>query len=278
MSNIKIFSIHAKRTDFLRMQIESLNHFCEDDYEYYCIDNFLSNEQSEFIKKECEELNINYVRFSNYQITGTAFDHIPALNSIKNIASNEDINVILEFDVFLINKFSFINYIEDYHISGLHQQRNNFNNEYLAPFLIIVNKNCDFSEIDFYGSPGFDTGGNTQFYIKDRKVKLLRHTVPLREEGDEDCFTLPYDCSYGSQIIEESFIHYYRGSNWDGKPLDYEKSKTEWLINLLNKSKTSQVINGEFLKKKSSIICEQDLADTIKNHGISDNILKYLNN
>ena len=56
MDTVKIFSIHAKRTDFLKLHVESLRYFCEDNFEYYCIDNFLLPEHSQFIKKECEEL------------------------------------------------------------------------------------------------------------------------------------------------------------------------------------------------------------------------------
>jgi len=246
MSNIKIFSIHAKRTDFLRMQIESLNHFCEDDYEYYCIDNFVLPEQSQFIKKECEDLNINYIRGS-YNITGTAWDHAPALNSIKNYINDSDLNIIVEFDIVLINQFSFSDYIDGYDISGIYQQRNNFEKEYVAPFVVIVNKNNNFSEIDFNGTNGCDVGGNTQYYIKDKKVKWMKHTTGLID--DNDCFTIPYDNSFGCQIIESSFIHYYRGTNWDNCSNEYEKLKTEWFMGALKKSKEQSILNDTYLDK-----------------------------
>ena len=250
---MNIFSVHAGRTDFLRPQVESLNYFCEDKFNFYCIDNFIDTGQSDFIKKECCELNINYVRFNNYQITGTALDHAPALNSIKNITNNDEVNVILDFDIFLINSFSFLNYIDNYDISGVYQQRNNFSDEYLAPFVVIVNKNTNFSQIDFSSRPGCDVGGNTQYHIKDKKVKLMKHTSSLEFSGDEDCFTIPYDIKYGSQIIENCFLHYYRGTNWNRMDLNIVKEKTLWMYDCLAKSKQFNVINPNYLCKYQTI-------------------------
>ena len=117
---MKIFSVHAVQTDFLRYQVESLNYFCKDKFEYYCIDNFVDSLQTDFIKSECKDLNVNYVRFNNYQINGSDRDHAPALNSIKSIANDNQINVILDFEVFLISHFSFENYIDK---SYLDQQK-----------------------------------------------------------------------------------------------------------------------------------------------------------
>lgn len=246
---MKVFSVHAGRTDFLRLQVESLNHFCRDEFEYYCIDNFIDESQSDFIKKECDELNINYVRFDSYQIKGSALDHAPALNCIKIITNNNEINVILDFDVFLISSFSFVNYIDGYDIAGIYQQRNDFSIEYLAPFVVIVNQNSDFSHIDFSSRPGCDVGGNTQYYIKDRKVKLIKHTSSLEFDGDEDCFTIPYDIRYGSQVIENSFLHYYRGTNWNKMDQNIVQEKTLWLCDCLTKSKQFNIINKEYLCK-----------------------------
>ncbi len=246
LSTIKIFSVHAKRTDFLKLHIESLRHFCEDNFEYYCIDNFLSLEQSQIIKEQCEDLNVNYIRSPN-TISGTALDHSSGLNIIKNFTDDSQLNVILEFDVFLIDKFSFKNYIDIYDISGIYQQRNNFEKEYISPFVVIVNKDSNFSEIDFNMGNGCDTGGNTQYYLKNKKVKWMKHTPALID--DTDCFIIPYDNSFGCQIIESSFIHYYRGTNWDNFSNDYEKLKTLWLVNALKESKNGSILNYNYLEK-----------------------------
>lgn len=246
---VKIFSIHAKRTDFLRMHVDSIKYFCQDEFEYYCIDNFPEINKSDFIKSECEKLNVNYIRFDNYSVSGTAWDHAPALNNIKNIANNSDINVILEFDVFLINKFSFIKFIQNYNIAGVYQQRNNFDIEYIAPFVIIVNKDSEFSKIDFSGEIGCDVGSQMRFYFENKNVRWLKHTTALIHSNDSNAFIFDYNPSYGCQVIENSFLHYYRGTNWDQKPEDFENQKFDWLKNALNKSRECDIINYSYLEK-----------------------------
>jgi hypothetical protein len=264
---IKIFSIHAKRTDFLKLHLESLRFFCEDDFEYFCIDNFVDQTKSKIIQDECRELNVNYVRFSNYEITGTAWDHAPALNSIKTISNDQDVNVIFEFDIFLINRFSFLKYIENFNISGIYQQRGNFEKEYIAPFIVIVNKDSEFSSIDFNSIPGdyCDVGGNTRFYIQDKNVKWMRHTPALNYPNSVKSFIFDYDPSFGCQVIENSFLHYYRGTNWDQKPENYEILKTNWLQDSLKKSKDSDIINHSYLDRYQTIF-----SDCFKNWNESD--------
>jgi hypothetical protein len=198
-------------------------------------------------------LGVNYIRFGNYNISGTAWDHALALNSIKNITSDSEINIILDFDIFLINKFSFSNFIREYNIAGMYQQRNNFDIEYISPFIVIVNKDSNFSQIDFNGGDGCDVGGNTQFYLKSNKVKLLKHTSALNKEKDKECFLIPYDNSYGCQILENSFLHYYRGSNWDQKSENYQINKTKWLYEALETSKIKNILNQEYILKYQTI-------------------------
>lgn len=244
---MKIFSVHSNRTDFLSLQYESLKRFCKDSFEYYCIDNFVRSEDQELIKKQCKDFDIHYVKFDTYSLTGSAWDHAPALNSIKNITNDSEINVILDFDIFLINEFSFVNYIQEYNIAGMYQQRNNFDIEYLSPFVVIVNKNSDFSQLTFDGVNGCDVGGNTRNYLKSHIVKLILHTSALHKKRDEKCFTIPYDSSYGCQILEGSFLHYYRGTNWDQKSEDFKIKKTSWLKNALEVSKTQNILNSDYL-------------------------------
>lgn len=252
---IKIFSVHANRTDFLELQYKSFLHFLEDEFEYYCIDNFIEDDKSSYIKQKSHELGINYIRFGSYELKGNASDHAPALNSIKTITTDEDINVIVDFDIFSISKFSITKYIDSYDVSGIYQQRNNFDLEYLAPFLLIVNSNKQFSSINFSGREDIlsDVGGSTSFYIKNKKVKLLEHTSALNKEQDRECFNIDYDISFGCQVIESSFLHYYRGTNWDQNPQCYHTEKTKWLTNALDESKQNNILNPKYLEKYQNI-------------------------
>lgn len=248
---IKIFAIHAQRTDFLELQYQSLKYWLKDSFEYYCIDNFHSKQDSENIKLTCNRLNINYIKFDTYELRGNAHDHAPALNSIKTISNDQDINVILDFDIFMIDSFCMSKYIENYDVAGMYQQRNNFELEYLAPFIVIVNSNQNFSSIDFQSCSHVltDVGGNTYSYIKNKKVRWIQHTSALNTPSDVNCFNVDYDSSYGCQVLENSFLHYYRGTNWDNQSPEYQVKKTEWLKRVLDTSKIRSILNGDYLSK-----------------------------
>lgn len=77
----------------------------------------------------------------------------------------------------------------------------------------------------------------------------MNHTSSLVNESDKKSFIFDYDPSFGCQVIENSFLHYYRGTNWDGRLKDYENVKTSWLINALNKSQECDIINHPYLSK-----------------------------
>lgn len=247
---INIFSVHANRTDFLELQYISLKHFLKDEFNYYCIDNFLNKEQSWEIKDKCKTFDINYVKFKNYTLFGNSRDHALALNSIKNISSDKNINVIVDFDLFAIDNFCIEEFIGDYDIAGVYQQRDNFNFEYLAPFLIIVNKNRNFSNIDFdiSNNPSADVGANTSRYLRNKKYRPLKHTSSLTLEKDKECFTIDYDPLFGCQIIESSFLHYYRGTNWDKRNKDYQNKKNEWLVDAISSSIDNKILNKQYLE------------------------------
>jgi hypothetical protein len=253
---MNIFSIHAGRTDFLKPHVEYLRYYCKDEFNYFCIDNFINQEQIDNIRKQCEELGVNYIR-PVYSRQGNGFDHAIALNTIKDYTTDDVINVIYEFDVFLTKKFSFVDYIEDYDISGIYQQRNEFELEYIAPFIVIVNKNCDFSNINFNGAPGCDVGCCTSKYIMgNRKVKWMEHTTGLINNIDINAFLDDYDINYGCQIIESSFLHYYRGTNWNRSSSEMIRKKTEWFFSILEKSKTQEIYNSKYLSKYQTLFSQ----------------------
>ena len=253
---MNIFSIHAGRTDFLKPHVEYLRYYCKDEFNYFCVDNFVRDDQINFIKNQCEELGVNYLR-PNFNRQGNAFDHGNCLNLLKKYTTDDVINIIYEFDVFLTNQFSFIDYIQDYNISGIYQQRKEFEIEYIAPFVVIVNKNSDFSSIDFNGFPGGDVGGGISKYIKSgKKVRWMKHTTGLTNHVDVNAFLEPYNINYGCQIIESSFLHYYKGTNWNGSNIKLVKEKTEWFFSLLEKSKTKEIFNKDYLEKYQTIFSQ----------------------
>ena len=247
---MNIFSVHAGRTDFLKPHVEYLRHYCTDDFTYHCVDNFAYPNQD--LMDQCAELGVRYVR-PEMPRQGNAWDHAPCLNSLKQYTSDDVVNVIYEFDVFCVKQFSFMYYIQGVDISGIYQQRHDFKDEYIAPFLVVVNKNSGFSTLDWTGGAPFDVGGKTREYIRSgKKVNWLSHTPGIR--GD-DCkiFLGDYNPNYGCQVIESKFIHYYKGTNWDGSRQDFMNQKNAWFFDLLERSKTEEIFNHDYLDRYQTI-------------------------
>lgn len=248
---MNIFSIHAGRTDFLKPHVEYLRHYCKDNFTYHCVDNFVS--PNEYLRNQCLELGVEYVRPS-FTRQGNAFDHGLCLNLLKEYTTDDVINVIYEFDIFLVDNFSFIDFIEEYNISGIYQQRNGYDIEYIAPFIVIVNKDSDFSSIDFIGKPGCDVGGKTEEYIKSGKtIKWMKHTPGIGDGLDKKIFLGEYNSDYGCQVIENSFIHYYKGTNWNQCHQDFVNKKTKWFFELLEKSKSEKIFDQKYLNRYQTI-------------------------
>lgn len=251
---MKIFSVHSVRTDLLEWQVNSLRHFVKDDYDFYCLDNFIEKEKSDFIKNKCDELNVNWKKF-DYPLGRVGYDHINALNSIKHITTDDEINVIIDGDVFLIDNFSFLDCIDGYDIAGMYNQRHNFECEYLTPLVLIFNKNKSFSSVEFDGDKKYmtDVCGKLHSYIKDKRVKFLKHTSALDLIGDDQCFSIPYDPKFGVQIIENSLLHAYRFSNWSKDSAKYNYEKTEWVKNALKESKQHNILNSKYLDQYQTV-------------------------
>jgi hypothetical protein len=56
-----------------------------------------------------------------------------------------------------------------------------------------------------------------------------------------------YSASYGMQIIENSFIHYYRGSNWDAADDKYHALKTRFLLKFLDLAENEYPLKKEMI-------------------------------
>lgn len=257
---INIFTFSDKRPDFIKLQFDSMKKFIKDEFKLFVFDNSSTQNLSEQIRKECKENNITVLdTIKNHSNSNTAC-WVPINFCLKNYLKNDDISVIIDSDIFMINDFSFLNYIEDYDIAGVYQQRNNLDIEYLWNALVIIN-NKSINEknivIDFEPiNPITDVGGKTSSLVNDTNVKIkwINHTADISCLESSQIFKdFEYKTDYGFQIIENSFLHYYRGSNWDGKSYLYHQEKTECLKKILNNDSFKIPLNFQekFISNKS---------------------------
>jgi len=73
-----------------------------------------------------------------------------------------------------------------------------------------------------------DCGGQTYHYLKAHPEVDVESIGAGNVLDDDVCQAHP--ANYGEFSIGEArFLHYRGGSNWDSKPAEYHRLKTEWL-------------------------------------------------
>lgn len=253
---IKIYTISDKRPDLLKVQYYSLlTHLRDKKFEFIVCNNGCTFDLRNEIKSICDDLKITHYYLSQSPYNSTSLIVEYAIKQcIKSFIINDkesDITVIIDSDIFLFSPFSISELLGDHLVAGIYQQREkkinrlvSRNHYYMWNALMIFNhKKMNYNEFDISMIEGLtDTGGKTNYFIKKyfNKIKWLKHTPGI---GDSELIIFSsdvkniYDKSFGIQIIEDSFIHYYRGSNWDSKDNTYHERKTRFLIFFLSYTK-----------------------------------------
>ena len=116
--------------------------------------------------------------------------------------------------------------------------------------MVFKNASIDFEKFDISMIQNItDVGGNLHYYLEKYKpnVKWIPHTADIEEESDIfiDKLRKIYHTEFGMQLIASSFIHYYRGSNWDALNVNYHKVKTQFLLEFLETAEVNYPLTSK---------------------------------
>jgi len=242
---INIYTIQFNDADYLRWQHRTFERFCKDAYRIICINNAYDNwRNKEEIRTTAVELGIEHHFPQGVNNVKGGWAHQSALNwTWRNlIIHNNDINMILDHDMFLIRDFSCAGMQED--VWSVMQGRGGHIRYFWPGFMVVNNTLRDKETADFTGGiidgHPCDSGGNWHHYLQrhpDLKIKGLSMVHICAEQGNLD--VLPpeilgeYDDKIDPiQILENHTIHFRNGSNWAQNP-NIGKKK-EHLIKILN--------------------------------------------
>lgn len=163
---------------------------------------------------------------------------------------------ILDSDMFLIKKFSIKKYLEGYDLAGCPQSRGNGKVEYIWNGIVFMdmrtlpNKrtmNWDCGKVD---GESVDVGGQLHHYLKnnpDLRVKLFgalhsdsfpKDTKSLKELNFNDTiieYLIMKKTHNIEFFIDNHFLHYRGGTNWDQKSPGYHQEKSKILNDFINK-------------------------------------------
>jgi hypothetical protein len=238
---VSIYVTHYNKLELISLQYNSIKKFCRDDVRYIVINNGIDDITSLEISRISKELNLEEIAIrNNNKIKMTAMHHKEALQyCYDNYISKDDadIRVVMDCDIIAYNTFSFKSFIADADIAGI--QLGAEPSLYIASFISLYNKNISFDNFNLGSDIEFDSGVATEDLVKKYKVKWLNHTAPMREEEGLYVFknaksnALKYDQSFGIQFIENSLLHYYRGTGWDNGDVNYLQKKSEFVQSFL---------------------------------------------
>lgn len=245
---IRFYTVSNRRPDFIVLQSESLKKYVKEDFEYIVVNNATNWWDDFSIRKTCLEIKIKL--FDAPKDKSSAVRPINFL--MQNVIGKEtvaDLSVVMDSDIFLISEFDFKSYISGYDVAGIYQQRQEREIEYLWIALVIINHtSClDWRKLSFTSLPGTDAGGASHKFLQEYspRVRWMKHTPNIEDE--EKSILVPellkfYKSEFGSQIIENAFFHYYRGSNWDRQSPNLHKQKTLFLKNLIRNFSSRKIL------------------------------------
>jgi len=251
---LKIYTFADKRPDFIQKQKMLFEKFVEDEYEFIIVNSASNLSLKKQIFLECEKLHLkclDYPEINTYPPQPACSMPIQWCwdNFIADDKSN--LNMIIDSDMFIINKFNVHEYSKKYDICADYDKRAHVN--YLWNGLMIFTENLkerkklNFSEGVVDGVIT-DVGGNLYHYLNEFNplVKHIENVGYICTKNENTSF-LPkemlamYDDSYLCEFFEQTFFHYRAGSNWNNKSLDYHMNKTNFLDTLIQKAMNDEL-------------------------------------
>jgi len=261
---MKIITAVVNNIDFIIIQYHTLKKYFKGNFEFIVFNDAKSYPDStnfgyvsikEKIELICAELNIKCINIPNEhhkimkdasQRTADSMNYI-----LKYQIANPDKYLLIDSDMFLVDYFD-INIYSNYDCAIVLQTRNENKIHYFwnGIFYFDIDKMKNINLLNWNCSPGCDTGGMTQEWLKTQKndnIYFIKH----RSSGNWNGLNIPdklknniqltnflqndirnKDGMFFCELYNDVFLHYRAGSNWRGEGYNLHNS----LTNLLKKA------------------------------------------
>lgn len=189
-SKILIITPTSNHPEYITLQDLSFKKYLQDAYEFIVFNDAIDEKTIKEIDATCATLNIQSIRVPQENrpigtvVSWASYRHGQTLNYIMEsiAATRKNIVAIIDSDMFLIKKFSIVDYLKGYDIAGLGRGPDNDKMAYMWPGLLffrmqaLPNKN----QMNFMPEDNlhFDTGGSLCHYFQANpsiKIKLFSH-------------------------------------------------------------------------------------------------------
>lgn len=242
---VSIYSVHYNKINFLELQYSTLKKYCEDEFEFIVINNGKNEGLIEQISNFCNKNSLKEIRpphLFNFKTRplGKAQDHSRSLKyTYDNYISRDEseCRVVMDSDLFMFKKFSFLNIIEGADVAGMSLEQSK---RYISSYIIIFGKNVNLSNVPIDINHNKDIGIWTNILSKSYKIKWLDNACLCSDKEIEYIFKnskkpLFYKMNrFASQIIAGCFIHYHQGSEWMGGGTKFHEDKFRFISEFIN--------------------------------------------
>ncbi|MFL2513799.1 MAG: hypothetical protein ACJ0RK_00415 [Alphaproteobacteria bacterium] len=262
---IEIFIPVVNRTDFLIKQIQLFSKYFNSDYKLNIVIDTNDKEMIDNFLNICSKKKITFFKKPFRNISDPAYaceDTIEwILNELIYTTYNKSKVLILDSDMFLINFFDFKNYLSNFKIIGVIQNRKHI--RYLWNGIIFLNmqeliKFDDRISFKIIKNKNIktDVGGESYYFLNKHKnvlTKIIDVEYPIKYK---DIDLIESNENYNFELLlNKTFLHYRAGSNWFSifwkKKKEPLKKKLE-IFEKIYKDAIDKNITNEFLCSKSN--------------------------
>lgn len=235
---VKVILSTFNRPDFLPIQIKLIQKFLQNDHEIIVIHDSRNNEYVSEFEKICNDLEVKFYHHESSPGKNSSQYHGEAIQwAYDNIINKEcinDLTLILDHDMFLIEKFDVIEFFGENDIAGRYQNRGSV--EYVWPGLIMF-KYTSIKDISFNFYPGqyfgelLDTGGGTCHILRTEGIKYKQTNCEYPDVYDGiNLLDVNINLGFGFELhLDGKFLHFRNACGWHNNmqkdPNDSNKKK-----------------------------------------------------
>lgn len=256
------------RPDFIEVQCKTFKKFLKDEYEFVVFNDAKDRTLANQIKQTCEKLELRCIRIPQEihdrpylkRLPGEQ-KHAPAVRNCNVVMYSLDqlgfehdgIVGIIDSDMFLVRDFSVESFMRNYDIAGIPQHNGHRKYVWIGLAFMDMSSMPDKRAINFncgkIDGVAVDAGGYTAHYINshpDLRINFFSgfHAGSIKtddhawlEQHIEDQKMISFLLNQPSNIelfLDQCFLHYRSGTNWDHKSPNYHARKTALLNEFIN--------------------------------------------
>lgn len=236
----------------IEKQIDMIDHFVTDHFQYVVFDNSSDEIEAQKIQKLCQEKKKAYVRLKSSRCPASmpSENHAIAVNYVYRnyiLKRKPEYFVLLDHDIFPVTRYSFVDKLKKQPFYGYYKKENS-GICYLWPGFSIFRGDYVYGKkINFMTNWGHggDTGSSNyialyKHYSKSQDSDFASFKrITLFDDGN------PQGDVYS--IMDGAWIHMLNGSKWNKEATNYSQ-KQDIVFDMLDKFKSGELAIENFLK------------------------------